>query len=118
MKERIKIGRNEIIFAIIELIILLSLSINIEFFKGDMYAGIVSIISILIGLFLTIENKKHIWMPYALIINNTFIIVVLSVGFATSDFNTLIMKFRLFGFFVSFVIFVMNIKVYEKIYIG
>lgn len=118
MKKGIKITRRECILIIIEMFFLLGLIISTrEFFEGNLQNIITSLAAILISIYLTIINKKKLYMPYFLICNNLFIISILGAGFNNnSGLDPLISKFRLIGFGLSFILFSVNYKVYEKVY--
>lgn len=119
MKKDIKITRKEIIFIIIELIVLIALNISTKrFFKGNIQNIIATIATILISIRLTIINKKQLHMPYFLIDNNVFTAVLVASGFNNiNGLSPLISMFRLVAIVLCCVIFIVNNKLYEKIYI-
>ena len=120
MKKRIKITRREYILIIIEVILLIGLIIGTrEFFEGNLQNIITLIIAILISIYLTIINRKQLYMPYFLISNNLFMLGIIGAGFNhASEPDSLISGFRLIGLVLAFILFAANYKVYEKVYIN
>lgn len=120
MKKKIRITPLELVLIIIEFIILSALIVSTRvYFKGNIQNIIASIVSILISTYLTIVNRKKLFMPYFLIENNLFLMVLLGSGF--NNDNTLepsILKFRLIAAGVTAILCSLNYKVYDKVYIN
>ncbi len=124
MKKRIKIMCKEYLFIAIELVILIAIIIGArKFFKGNLQniitaiAATLTILAILISIHLTIINRKQLYMPYFLIANNVFIITMLGAG--PDNINgsySLLLKFRLIGLCLAFILCTVNYKIYEEIY--
>lgn len=120
IEKRIKITRREWILIIIEVLLSIGLIISSrKFFEGNLQNIIVSIVAILVSIYLTITNRKQLYMPYFLISNNLFILSILGAGFNNANGSEpLIYKFRLIGLGLAFILFAANYKVYEKVYIN
>lgn len=120
MEKKIKITPLEIVLIIIEAIFLLALIVSTRaYFKGNIQNIIASIVLILISIYLTIVNRKKLFMPYFLIGNNLFLMVLLGASFNNDNsLEPSIFKFRLITTGIVVILYTLNYKVYDKVYIN
>lgn len=117
MKKKIKITPLEIALIIIEAIFLLALIVSTRaYFKGNIQNIIASIVLILISTYLTIVNRKKLFMPYFLTSSNALLAGFLSAGFNNNNgYESSIFKFRMIAFVATAILLGVNSELYEKI---
>ncbi len=117
MKKKIKITPLEITLIIIEVIFLLALVASTRvYFKGNIQNIVASIVLVLISTYLTIVNRKKLFMPYFLTNSNALLAGFLSGGFNNNNgYEPSIFKFRMIALGVTAILLGVNSKLYEKV---